>query len=108
MPIEARAAVQRTVGAAPVIETVTIENPRLDEVLVELKGVGVCHTDMVMRDGLLPIPMPVVLGHEGAGIVRAVGGAVTDLLPGDHVVLSFLSCGDCPSCGEHQPAYCHS
>jgi len=108
MPIEARAAVQRAVGAAPVLETVTIENPRPDEVLVELKGVGVCHTDMVMRDGLLPIPLPVVLGHEGAGIVLATGSAVTDLSPGDHVVLSFLSCGDCPSCGEHQPAYCHS
>lgn len=108
MPIEARAAVQRTVGAAPVLETVTIEDPRPDEVLVELKGVGVCHTDMVMRDGLLPIPLPVVLGHEGSGIVIATGSGVSDLSPGDHVVLSFLSCGDCPSCGEQQPAYCHS
>jgi aryl-alcohol dehydrogenase len=63
---------------------------------------------MVMRDGLLPIPLPVVLGHEGSGIVLAVGSAVTDLSPGDHVVLSFLSCGHCPSCDEHQPAYCHA
>jgi NADPH:quinone reductase-like Zn-dependent oxidoreductase len=63
-------------------------------VLVELRGVGVCHTDMVMRDGLLPVPMPVVLGHEGAGVVLRTGSEVTGLAVGDHVVLSFASCGD--------------
>lgn len=104
----AKAAVLRTAGAAPQIETVTIDAPRADEVLVEMRGVGICHTDMVMRDGHLPVPLPVVLGHEGSGIVRAVGGDVIDLAVGDHVVLSFMSCSHCPSCDEHAPAYCHS
>lgn len=104
----AKAAVLRTAGAAPRIETVTIDAPRADEVLVEMRGVGICHTDMVMRDGHLPVPLPVVLGHEGSGVVRAVGTEVTDLAVGDHVVLSFMSCSHCPSCDEQAPAYCHS
>ena len=108
MAIAATAAVFRQPGAAPVIEPVTIEEPRADEVLVHVRGVGVCHTDMVMRDGHLPIPMPVVLGHEGAGIVMKVGDAVRNILPGDHVVLSFMSCSQCVACAEDQPAYCHS
>ena len=102
------AAVSRQPGAAPVLEQLSIEQPRKDEVLVEIHGVGVCHTDMVMRDGHLPIPFPVVLGHEGSGIVRAVGGDVTDLTDGDAVVLSFMSCNHCVSCDADQPAYCHS
>ncbi len=108
MPISAFAAVQRQSCSAPVIEPVTLEDPRGEEVLVRIKGVGVCHTDMVMRDGLLPVPLPVVLGHEGAGIVESVGDAVHSLKPGDHVVLSFASCGSCGSCADHAPAYCHS
>lgn len=108
MTIAATAAVFRKAGAPPAIEKVTMEGPRADEVQVEIRGVGVCHTDMVMRDGHLPIPMPVVLGHEGAGVVTAVGAAVTGLNPGDHVILSFMSCNQCISCDEHQPAYCHN
>lgn len=108
MATTAKAAVSRTAGAQPQIETVTVEAPRPDEVLVEMRGVGVCHTDMVMRDGHLPVPLPVVLGHEGSGVVRAVGSGVTDLAVGDHVVLSFMSCSHCVSCDEHAPAYCHS
>lgn len=108
MLTSARAAVFRTPGMPPAVENVTIEAPRHDEVLVEMRGVGVCHTDMVMRDGMLPVPMPVVLGHEGSGVVSAVGSGVSDLRPGDHVVLSFLSCAHCPSCDGDMPAYCHS
>lgn len=108
MATSASAAISREAGRPPVIETVTIEDPRPDEVLVEIRGVGVCHTDMVMRDGLLPVPMPVVLGHEGAGAVLAVGSDIEDLAVGDHVVLSFMSCNHCPSCDDSQPAYCHS
>ena len=74
--------------------------------LVQIRGVGVCHTDMVMRDGLLPVPLPVVLGHEGAGVIMALGSAVTDLAVGDQVVLSFASCGTCGACHDHAPAYC--
>jgi aryl-alcohol dehydrogenase len=108
MPIMIEAAVSRHVGKAPVIERVEMADPRADEVLVEIRGVGVCHTDMVMRDGLLPVPFPVVLGHEGAGIVRAAGRDVHDLAVGDHVVLSFMSCAACASCDADLPAYCHS
>lgn len=108
MTISATAAIFRTIGASPNIENVTIESPRDDEVLVSVRGVGVCHTDMVMRDGHLPVPMPVVLGHEGSGIVQSVGSAVTEVNVGDHVVLSFMSCSHCVACDEAQPAYCHS
>lgn len=108
MPTTIQAAVSRQAGTPPAIEQLTLEDPHDDEVLVEIRGVGVCHTDMVMRDGLLPVPLPVVLGHEGSGVVSAVGAAVTDLAPGDHVVLSFMSCSHCPSCTHGQPAYCHA
>lgn len=108
MATQAKAAVLREAGAVAAIETVSVEDPRADEVLVEMRGVGICHTDMVMRDGHLPVPLPVVLGHEGSGIVRAVGSDVTGLAVGDHVVLSFMSCGACVSCDDHEPAYCHS
>lgn len=108
MAYPARAAVLRQPGGVPQIEPVTLEEPRPDELLVEIRGVGVCHTDMVMRDQHLPVPLPVVLGHEGAGIVRATGRDVTDLAPGDRVVLSFMSCSHCPSCDDDAPAYCHS
>jgi aryl-alcohol dehydrogenase len=63
---------------------------------------------MVMRDQLVPVPQPVVLGHEGAGIIEAVGEGVSGLAVGDHVILSFASCGQCSSCHDHAPAYCHS
>jgi aryl-alcohol dehydrogenase len=107
MATQVQAAVQRAVGAPPVIETLTIDDPREGEVLVAVRAVGVCHTDMVMRDGHLPIPQPVVLGHEGSGVVAKVGVGVTGLAVGDHVVLSFDSCGHCPSCDDQEPAYCH-
>ena len=108
MPIEAIAAVQRQRGAPPAIERVRIDDPHPDEVLVRIVATGVCHTDMVMRDQLVPTPFPAVLGHEGAGIVERVGSNVERLVPGDHVVLSFAHCGHCPSCDDAEPAYCHS
>lgn len=104
---EASAAVLRDTHKPMRIEPIAIEPPRADEVLVRIVATGICHTDMVMRDQGLPTPQPVVLGHEGAGIVIAVGAAVTRVVPGDHVVLSFNSCGHCPSCDAAAPAYCH-
>lgn len=108
MGTQAIAAVSRVAGLAPQLEPVTIDDPRPGEVLVKLVATGVCHTDMVMRDGHLPVPLPVVLGHEGAGHVVAVGDGVTHVSPGDAVVLSFASCGACPSCDHDAPAYCHA
>lgn len=102
-----RAAVAREKGAPLKLETVDLEAPRPDEILVKVTATGVCHTDLVVRDGLLPTPLPVVLGHEGAGVVEAVGAAITKVKPGDHVVMTFNSCGACPSCRDHATTYCH-
>lgn len=102
-----RAAVAREKGAPLKLETIDLEAPRPDEILVSVKATGVCHTDLVVRDGMLPTPLPVVLGHEGAGVVEAVGAAITKVKPGDHVVMTFNSCGACPSCQDHAISYCH-
>lgn len=79
-----------------------------DEVLVRVAGVGICHTDLAVRDRVIPVPLPVVLGHEAAGIVEAVGASVAGLSLGDKVVLGFMSCGACPSCHDAVPGYCDS
>jgi aryl-alcohol dehydrogenase len=84
-----------------------LDEPRTDEVLVRIVGVGVCHTDLKVRNQTRPVPLPAVLGHEGAGIVEQVGRHVTKVKPGDHVVLSYHSCGTCSNCQQGQPAYCH-
>ena len=79
---------------------------RADEVLVRMSATGVCHTDIVVRDQWYPVPLPAVLGHEGAGVVEAVGAAVTSVAPGDRVGLSFNSCGTCRFCLIGRPSYC--
>jgi Zn-dependent alcohol dehydrogenase len=104
--MKASAALVRDVGGPFTIEDIEIAAPRGSEILIRMVGVGMCHTDLVARDGF-PVPMPIVLGHEGSGIVEAVGPDVDDMAPGDHVVLSFDSCNACPTCDEGLPAYCH-
>ena len=89
-----------------VIDTVELAEPRPDEVLVRVIASGMCHTDLHGRDGYFAIPYPAVFGHEGGGIVEAVGSAVTRLAPGDHVVMAFPFCGHCPNCQAHMPAHC--
>lgn len=105
--MDARAAIVRSSTGPMTIEPVTLEPPRAGEVLVRIHGAGVCHTDAAMRSAQLPVPQPVVLGHEGSGVVVAIGEGVTGLAPGDRVVLSFNSCGSCPNCADHAPAYCY-
>ncbi|MCC7462030.1 MAG: NAD(P)-dependent alcohol dehydrogenase [Gammaproteobacteria bacterium] len=105
--MQVTAAVARTAGAPLVFETLELEAPRAGEVRVRIVGAGVCHTDMVARDQLLPVPLPVVLGHEGSGIIEQVGPGVDGLAPGDRVVMSFDSCGSCAACVDQEPAYCH-
>lgn len=100
------AAVARNAGEEFTIEPLTLDDPRPDEVLVKIVGVGICHSDLAAKDQHLPVALPAVLGHEGAGIIEKVGSAVTDLTPGDHVVLSFSSCGHCGSCENDHPSYC--
>lgn len=104
--MEIDAAVVREEGGPFELETLELDGPRADEVLVELVGVGVCHTDLAVRDQHLPSPLPAVLGHEGSGIVTDVGADVTDLEPGDHVVCSFDYDATCPACRGGEVAYC--
>jgi aryl-alcohol dehydrogenase len=98
------AAVLRAADAPYAIEEVQLRDPAPGEVLVRIAGAGLCHTDMLGRSGL--IGLPVILGHEGSGIIEAVGPGVTGVAPGDHVVLSFDSCGSCANCLGAHPAYC--
>ncbi|MES1246680.1 MAG: NAD(P)-dependent alcohol dehydrogenase [Actinomycetota bacterium] len=81
---------------------------RADEVLVRVVAAGICHTDLICRDQWLPVPLPAVLGHEGAGVVEAVGEAVTEFAPGDRVGMSYDFCGACPACERGLPVYCHA
>ncbi len=100
------AAVVREKGGPFIIEKLRLGELRDDEVLVRIVATGMCHTDMVVRDQIYPVPQPIVLGHEGAGVVERVGSRVAKVRPGDHVVLSFMSCGHCRLCAQGRPANC--
>ncbi|MEN7538674.1 NAD(P)-dependent alcohol dehydrogenase [Aurantiacibacter flavus] len=108
MTTPARAAICRGNTEPFAIEDVELDDLRPDELRVRVVACGVCHTDMAVRDEQLPVPHPVVLGHEGAGIVEEVGSDVTVAKPGDRVVMSFNSCGTCPSCEVDAPTYCYN
>jgi len=103
---EIKAAVVRKTGGPFQIETLVLEEPRPDEVLIRIVATGMCHTDMVARDQLYTVPMPVVLGHEGAGVVEGVGSNVKKIAPGDHVVLTYMWCGHCTPCLNGDLTYC--
>jgi aryl-alcohol dehydrogenase len=105
-PIEVKVAVLREAGGRLQLERAELAVPRADEVRVRIVATGVCHTDMVVRDQLFPTPLPIVLGHEGAGVVESVGAAVTTIAPGDHVVMTYMSCGLCLPCETGHPAHC--
>ncbi len=86
---------------------VDLEEPGPGEVLVEVKAAGLCHSDLSAIDGTRPWPLPIVLGHEAAGIVRVVGPGVRNLAEGDHVVFSFVPmCGNCRYCAAGRPHLC--
>ena len=106
MAMRTRAAVVRHPGGDFEYEEVELESPRPDEVLVRMIACGVCHTDIAARDGLFGLRFPAVLGHEGAGVVEAVGNKVSRVRAGDRVVLSFGSCGHCAGCKKGHPARC--
>jgi S-(hydroxymethyl)glutathione dehydrogenase/alcohol dehydrogenase len=90
-----------------VVEEVEIDSPRRGEVMVKLSACGVCHSDLSATNGTLPLPPPLVLGHEGAGQVVEIGEGVADLAIGDHVLSSFVpQCGRCRFCAIGQPALC--
>lgn len=89
------------------IQELELDSPRRGEVLLQIKAVGLCHSDLSVINGSRPRQMPMALGHEAAGIVVEIGEGVTDLKPGDHVVCAFVpSCGHCLPCQEGRPALC--
>lgn len=102
------AAVVRGKGEPFQIEQGTIGAPAPREVLVRVVAVGVCHTDIIIRDQYYPSPLPAVLGHEGSGVVEAIGSNVAGVSVGDHVVMSFMSCGTCRPCQSGHPGHCGS
>lgn len=106
-PINAKAAVVRELGKPFQLETIEVAAPRDHEVRVRIVGAGICHTDIVVRDGF-NVPVPVVLGHEGSGVVESVGTGVKNVKVGDHVVLSYNSCGTCGACKLDLPPFCHA
>lgn len=102
---EIKAAVLRSGGPLK-IETLEMDGPRDNEALVRIVSSGICHTDIGFLDGWDGMARPVVLGHEGAGIVEETGKKVKGVRPGDHVVLSYQSCGRCPECKRGHPSGC--
>jgi aryl-alcohol dehydrogenase len=101
-----RAAVARETGKPLQFESASLEAPRDNEVLVRMVATGVCHTDMVVRDQQFQTPLPMILGHEGAGVVEQVGRNVTTVAVGDHVVMTYMYCGLCSPCATGHPAHC--
>ncbi len=88
-------------------QSVEIDDPRPDEILVRIAGVGLCHTDIDASGGAWGFSFPAVLGHEGSGVDEKVGADVKKVAVGDRVVLTFRSCGECKRCAAGEPAYCH-
>lgn len=104
--MRADAAVFEKLFAPLSVGEVEVDEPGPGEVLVKVVASGVCHTDALARDGDMPFPAPGVLGHEGAGVVAAVGDGVTSVSVGDKVVIGWPWCGECRNCLEGQPRYC--
>ena len=113
--MQVKSAVLREIGASvpyeesqPIkIETLELDSPEKDEVLIQIKAASLCHSDLSVMNGSRPRPVPMALGHEAAGVVIDIGQEVTDLEPGDHVVCVFVpSCGQCGPCREGRPALC--
>ena len=103
-----KAAIIREEGKPFQFEEVDLQSPQKGEVLVKIRASGVCHTDEVAQNQMIPVPLPAVLGHEGCGIVEEVGEGVTEFEKGDHVVFSFGYCGHCKSCLEGKPYACEN
>lgn len=99
-------AVAQAAGRDFELHELQFPEPVADEILVEVHAVGMCHADLAARDGDFPVPLPAVLGHEGAGVVAAVGPQAQRLRVGDRVVLSFDACGECRACATGRSTRC--
>ncbi len=109
MSHEVRAIVSRSVKAPVTLETIVVPDPGPGEALVKVQACGVCHTDLHYREGGINNDFPFLLGHEAAGVVESVGASVTNVKPGDFVVLNWRAvCGTCRSCLKGKPWYCFS
>src|SRR3954453_15596600 len=104
---EVRGVVAREKGAPVTVETVLVPDPGPGEALVQVQACGDCHTDLHYREGGINDEYPFLLGHEAAGVVESVGEGVTDVAPGDYVILNWRAvCGDCRACSRGRPWYC--
>ncbi len=109
MPHEVRAVVAREAKKPVEVVTISVPDPGPGEALVQVQACGVCHTDLHYREGGINDEFPFLLGHEAAGVVEAVGPDVTDVAPGDFVILNWRAvCGECRSCRRGRPWYCFS
>ncbi len=104
---EVRGVIARAKGEPVTIETIVVPDPGPGEAVVKIQACGVCHTDLHYREGGINDEFPFLLGHEAAGIVESVGPDVTDVAPGDYVILNWRAvCGNCRSCLKGKPQYC--
>ncbi|WP_416962851.1 S-(hydroxymethyl)mycothiol dehydrogenase [Streptomyces sp. Agncl-13] len=107
MSHQVRAVVARGKGAPVSLETIVVPDPGPGEALVKVEACGVCHTDLHYREGGINDDFPFLLGHEAAGVVELVGEGVTDVAPGDFVILNWRAvCGNCRACRRGRPQYC--
>src|SRR6266508_1861664 len=105
--MKTKAAILWEVGGPWSVEEIELDPPKRGEVLVKLAASGLCHSDEHLLTGDLPFELPIIGGHEGAGVVEEVGEAVVGLEPGDHVIFGFIpSCGRCPSCSTGHQNLC--
>ena len=102
-----KAAIVREYNKPVSVEEVEVESPHRGEVMVKIAACGVCHSDYSAVNGTIPMPPPLVIGHEAAGVIEEVGEGVEDLAVGDHVVVVWIPmCGECRYCVEGRPALC--
>ncbi len=107
MAHEVRAVVAKAKGEPVTVETIQVPDPGPGEALIDVQACGVCHTDLHYREGAINDDFPFLLGHEAAGTVAAVGDGVTNVAPGDFVILNWRAvCGDCRACNRGRPWYC--
>ena len=107
MPQEVNAVVTKAVGEPVSVERIVVPDPGPGEAVVAVQACGVCHTDLHYREGAINDEFPFLLGHEAAGVVESVGDGVTNVAPGDYVVLAWRApCGTCRSCAKGKPWYC--
>ena len=104
-----RGVIARSKGAPVTLETIVVPDPGPGEAKVKIAACGVCHTDLHYREGAINAQFPYLLGHEAAGLVESVGAGVTEIAPGDYVILNWRAvCGDCRACRRGRPWYCFS